>query len=49
LRALSMSRMISSTFFGLAFDFLGALLSASFPPAEDGAEAFFFIALLFLA
>jgi hypothetical protein len=42
-----MSRMTSSDSFGLAFDFLGALFSASPPPAEDGAEAFFFIALLF--
>jgi hypothetical protein len=43
-----MSRMTSSDSFALAFDFLGALLLASPPPVEDGAEAFFFIALLFL-
>jgi hypothetical protein len=44
-----MSRMTSSDSFALAFDFLGTLLSASPPPAKDGAEAFFFIALLFFA
>jgi hypothetical protein len=33
----------------LAFDFLGALLSALPLPAKDGTEAFFFIALLFFA
>jgi hypothetical protein len=49
LRASSMSRTTSSASFALAFDFLGVLLSASLPPAEDGAEAFFLTALHFLA
>jgi hypothetical protein len=49
MRAWSMSRMTSSASFGLAFDFLGVLLSAWPPPIEDGVEAFFFTGLLFLA